>query len=424
MLKAPRPGFPPVICLAAFWGLFVLWKPHKMYCVNSFGRTVEVDDTEGEYFVKRGELRKATAEEIDQYQAQRAAMNARAAAEKDSSIYFQTVKSSPDGYGMSRDHLIQEVSKLGVQLVENFNDQKVGLLYNYPYGITSMRTTIRIIYTMFESDKLPAEWADYLDMADEVLVPSKFCQDTFAKAGIKSTVVPLGYNDKIFRFIERGDPADRGRPYTFIHYDSYNLRKGWSEVFQAFNEEFGPDDNVRLILKTAQEAVALPIMPSQYPNIETITGSLPEAELLALLGRSDCMVYPSRGEGFGITPLEAMATGLPAIIPNEHGISEYFNRNFMIEVKAPGRCPGLYSRFKGEDVGEMVVADVADLRAKMRWAFEHQDEADQLGRDAAEYVQKYTYAETAKALAAILKKWQSADVIKRTDGKYLQVERV
>lgn len=393
-----------------------------MYVVNKFDRVVEIPDDQAEYFIKMGDLREADENEIAQYLAKRQQMNSQVA--QSNTIYFQTVKASPDGYGMSRNHLKDELAKLKVYLSENFADQKIGLLYNYPYGIISMRSDVRLIYTMFESDKIPEEWADYLTMADEVLVPSRWCQEVFAKAGVKSTVIPLGYNDEVFKFIERPVPVDNNAPFTFIHYDSFNMRKGWSEVFQAFTEEFGPEEPVRLILKTAQNAVAVPIMKSQYPNIDTVTGTLPEKELVELLARANCMVYPSRGEGFGITPLEAMATGLPAIVPNEHGISEYFHPKYMLEVKAPGRCPGLYSRFKGEDVGEMVVADVEDLKKQMRYAYNNQAAVKELGRAASEYVKKYTYAITAQRLAEVIRRWDQAEIIKRNDSRFLQVEKV
>lgn len=393
-----------------------------MFVVNSFDRVVEVDEDEATQRLKTGEFRPAEDHEIAGYMAKRMSMNE--SARHGNTVYFQTVKASADGYGMSRDHLRHELAQLDIALSESFNSQKIGLLYNYPYGVISMRSDVRLIYTMFESDKIPEEWPDYLNMADEVMVPSAWCQKVFAESGVKSTVVPLGYNDRVFTYYDRALPIESKEPFTFIHYDSFNLRKGWAEVFKAFTEEFSPDEPVRLILKTAQHSVAIPIMKSQYPNIDTVLGTIPEMQLINLLRAAHCMVYPSRGEGFGLTPLEAMATGLPAIVPNEHGISEYFNANYMLEVKAPNRCPGLYSRFKGQDVGKMVIADIDDLKRQMRYAYDHQAEVKELGKAASEYVKKYTYQNTAARLAEIIRKWDAADVLKRNDSKYLQVERV
>lgn len=392
-----------------------------MYVVNQFGRVLDLEGPDVENWVKAGTMRVATSEEIKVHEAAQEMRNVRAKAS--GTVYFQTVKATPDGYGMSRDHILKEMANLKIYMTESFSQQKVGLLYNYPYGVISMRSDVRLVYTMFESDKIPDEWIDYLRMADEVIVPSRWCKEVFEKSGIESTVVPLGYNDNLFKFIDRPVPAS-GDKFTFIHYDSFNIRKGFFEVLEAFQQEFGKDENVRLILKTAQAAPPIPLNPAEYPNVQVITGSLPEAELVDLLGSADCMVYPSRGEGFGITPLEAMATGLPTIVPNEHGISEYFDPEFMLEVKATERCPALYRRWRGENVGKMVIADHEDLRRQMRYAFENPAAMRDLGRKASEYVKQYTYANTALQLAKVINKWQEAEVIKRKDSKYLQVERI
>jgi glycosyltransferase involved in cell wall biosynthesis len=393
-----------------------------MYVVNQFGRVLDLEGPDVEKWVQDGIMRKATDAEVKAHHAIRATMNMRAKAA--GTVYFQTVKATPDGYGMSRDHIKNQMANLKIFMTESFEDQKVGLLYNYPYGVISMRSSVRLIYTMFESDRIPEEWIDYLNMADEVLVPSRWCQEVFAKSGIESTVVPLGFNADLFRFIERPLPAALDKPFTFIHYDSFNIRKGFFEVLEAFQKEFGTDENVKLILKTAQASPPIPLNPMEYPNVQVITGSLPENELMQLLATANCMVYPSRGEGFGITPLEAMATGLATIVPNEHGISEYFNSEYMLEVKATERCPAMYRRWQGEDVGKMVVADIEDLRRQMRYAYGHQAEMKELGQKASKYVQQYSYANCAANLAKIITKWQEADVIKRNDSKYLQVERV
>lgn len=394
-----------------------------MYLVNKFGRVVFIEDgAVAERNIRLGIMREARQEEIDQLNQRRQLAAAQSAQESGDSIYYSTIKSSPDGYGMSRDIIKEELFRQGLFLSENYSEQKIGLLYNYPYGVKQMRNMVRIIYTMFESDQIPEDWPEYLKLANEVLVPSKWCQKVFAKSGIKTTVVPLGYNSDAYIYIDRKIPVEDDGVFTFIHYDSFNVRKGFMEVVQAFSEEFAPTEPVRMILKTVRESSPFPILKSEYPNITVMRGKLSERELWDLLGTAHCMVYPSRGEGFGITPLEAMATGLPTILPNAHGMSEYFDPEFMLEVKVDHKEPGVYNKFKGQDVGDMTVVDVADLRKQMRYAFNHQREMKQLGKNASEYVKKFTYKKTAERLAVILRKWQQADIQKRPESKFLDVE--
>lgn len=397
-----------------------------MYLTSPSGLVVELDD---QYWIERNlreGFRESTQGEIDDYR-NRKLISMREQNRDDANmndVYYQSVTPGADGYAMGRDIIKRELYSLGTKLNEEFDNQKVSLVYSHPYVMPQIRNDVRLIYTMFESDMIPEDWPDFLNLANEVIVPSKWCADVFAKRGIKTTVVPLGYNDRIFQYIDRPVPVENSEPFTFIHYNSFTIRKGFFEVLEAFKQEFDPSENVRLILKTSANRTPIPIIPSEYPNVEVITGAFSEKELSDLLGKANCMLFPSRGEGFGITPLEAMATGLPAIVPNAHGISEYFNSNYMLEVKVAQEVPAEYVKYKNQNVGNMVLCDIDDLRKQMRHAFLNQFEMKELGKAASDYVKNYTYRRTAERLLAIINKWQQTEVIHRGDSKFLQAERI
>ncbi len=397
--------------------------------VNPGGRVVELDDlTEIERYLNMPGFRAATNDEERLYRQERQAiytnLNNPPHVTQRNRVYFKSVRNGADGYGMSRGFLVKELLDLGILLEENYDHQKIGLLYAYPNSIIQMENDIRVIYTMFESDKIPADWPEYLKQADKVIVPSKFVQETMAKVGIEAEVVPLGYNDRVFKPIKRTPKLDNHQDFTFIHYNAFNIRKGFREVLEAFTQEFKHTEPVKMIFKTTLLTPPIALPKSVYPNIEVISGSIEETELYELLKRADCMVYPSRGEGFGLTPLEAMATGMPAIVPNAHGIAQYFDKRYMLEVKVETTCPGLYNRFKGQDTGNMVICDIKDLRRQMRWAYNHQKEMVELGRKASRYVKKFTYRHTAKRLKEILDELGAKDVAHRQETEFLRVEKI
>lgn len=399
------------------------------YLINPFGRIVAVNDVKQyENLIKLQGFKPITPEQEKEHIKSRIDKVESMNNTKDPSngLFFSTVsQGGADGYATSSKNLIKELQNLGTDVGTYYKGQKVAILFHAPYGIASIEAPYRIIYTMFESDKIPDDWIDYLKSADLVLVPSKWCSDVFAKSGIKTMVVPLGYDDNIFKYKARINKRKAKKPFVFLHYNAFNIRKGFLEVLKAFNKAFDKTEPVKMIFKTTLEQLPLPITPAEYPNIEIIRGKVSQTELLDILHKSDCFVFPSRGEGFGMTPLEAMATGIPAIIPNAHGISEYFNQKYMYEVKIESTCPALYSRYKGQDVGKMVICDIDDLAKQMRYVYEHQDEALQKGEMVSEYVKSWTYKNTANTLKGIIDGVITKPIdIKRNIGNVLTLEKI
>jgi len=400
------------------------------YLVNPGGRVVAVDNPKqfAKLLTKPG-FRKATKEESEALIADRIArINKMKLAQENEGmgdVYLATVSpGGTDGYSMVSKKIVQELRNLGIDVRRTFGKQKIGLLLHNPYSVLRMENPIRIIYTMFESDKIPDDWKDYLEAADIVIVPSRWCKQVFENtAEIDCKVIPLGYDHKVFTYEERDLKRETKQTFNFLHYNAYNLRKGFLEVVKAFTEEFQPDEPVKLILKTTLKQPPIPFPPSQYPNVEVITEKYSEDKMVELLHKADAFVFPSRGEGFGMTPLEAMATGLPTIVPNAHGITEYFNNKYMYEVKVEKECPGIYSRYKGVDVGKMVVCDVKHLRQQMRYIYEHQDEALERGRAAAKYVQNWTFENTANQLKKVFEEVSKSPLPERPLHNVLQLDQ-
>ena len=399
------------------------------YIVNPAGRIVAIDDNQKYLdWLKIPGFRKASPEEQAEHQKERyeALLKSKVANQsKETGIYFATVsQGGADGYSVASKHITSELKNLGVDVKGYYDGQKIGLLFHNPYSILQIEAPYRIIYTMFESDKIPDNWKDYLEAADLVLVPSKWCQAVFKKAGIESQVVPLGFDSKTFTPIKRLPKRDLRRDFTFLHYNAFNIRKGFPEVFKAFTEEFDKTEPVKLVLKTTQYRIPLPITKREYPNIDIINSKVSDKQLLNIIENADCFVFPSRGEGFGMTPLECMATGMPAIVPNAHGITEYFDPEYMYEVKVKETCPALYSRYKGQDVGQMVVCDVDDLKRQMRHVYEHQKEARLKGEVAADYVLQWTFENTAKKLKEIFDEILSKPIPERKLANVLPLEKI
>ena len=316
-------------------------------------------------------------------------------------IFFRKNNSNPHGYGQSTEPLIMALEDAGLPVSSDYTGQDVGVVYSYPHPLESLQTRKKVLYSMFESTAIDPAWIPYLEMADKIFVPSKFCQEAFASRGVKSEVIPLGYNSSNFYYQKKEDDG----VFTFTMYNAFDMRKGWDIVFGAFVEEFGKQEDVKLILKSVQRKLPFPILRSQYPNIELILQSVDQSVLRELLYETDCFVFPSRGEGFGLTPLEALACGTTSIIPNASGMSEYFDDRYFIELEVEGLRPAIYENFDISVVGEMVEPSKKDLRKKMRWAYENREKVWEMGAKGSVWAKdNYTIRKTGIKLANELRK--------------------
>ncbi len=402
---------------------------------NPSGRIVEVDDR-GLFkkFLSSKGFDLVNPEEEKRFREKQAEIFGKASSKGKLRIQYAAPASNHDGYGQSQKCLKDALEAEGFILDKKYDNQEIGLAYGYPGRIQLLQTSIKIWFSMFESTRIPESWAEEAKDADYIIVPSKFCQSAFKKGGFVAKVINLGYDSSIFTFA----PKDYDKEtFTFLHYDAFNQRKGWDLVFKAFNDEFNKDEPVELILKTTKMRLPFPILRSQYPNIKVIKEILKHSDLAKLLQDSDCFVLPSRGEGFGIPPLEALACGTPVIVSNATGHKEYFTKEYFFGVKAEKEVPALYKSFHGENVGKMVEPDVEDLKRQMRFVFEHRSYAYNIAKEGAKWVKKnWTYKQAAVKLADYLKSLPEiktpeiekgipiAQLGKQITGDILKVEKI
>jgi glycosyltransferase involved in cell wall biosynthesis len=73
-----------------------------------------------------------------------------------------------------------------------------------------------------------------------------------------------------------------------------------------------------------------------------------------------CLVYPSHGEGFGLIPLQAIATGMPTILTDWSALDEFSEYGIKLDYKIGPTGPGFYY-----GLGEWAEPSFDDLCIKM-----------------------------------------------------------
>lgn len=96
-----------------------------------------------------------------------------------------------------------------------------------------------------------------------------------------------------------------------VHIGSPKAYKNTTIVAQAFASG-QLDDVVPVIVGTTREA--LERAGIRLPAHAVVAGRVSDAELRSLYEHALCVLMPSRTEGFGLPPLEAMSLGCPAIV--------------------------------------------------------------------------------------------------------------
>lgn len=236
----------------------------------------------------------------------------------------------------------------------------------------------------FETTRIPPSWVDKINNFDGLLVPCAQNKQSFAESGvtIPIEVVHWGYDPEIWHEIERPDDGI----FTFGTMGALSIRKGTDVLVDAFREAFPPDiKDVRLICKTSHPAYPFMVKDDR---IEVQMTPVSYTELMRdFFQRVDCFVFPTRGEGAGMPPMEAMATGIPSIVTGWSGPVEYMTPDigWLIDyTMAPAK--NFSTHVYKEDCGEWAEPSKEHLISLMRYAYEHQDEVKQKGKNAAQHM--------------------------------------
>jgi len=275
-------------------------------------------------------------------------------------------------------------------------------------------------WTMFETEGLPDGWATACNEMDDVWVPSTFNLRTFAAAGVDSTklhVVPdcidaAPYLSATPYALLQGP----GSGYTFLSVFQWIRRKGWDVLLSAWAKAFRPDDDVRLVLRSypfgAGEPVSIQMQRwlsgqglslQDMAPVHLLEDFLPDAAMPSLYAACDSFVLPTRGEGWGLPYMEAMAAGKPCIATAWSGQMDFLHEGNawllgagkFVRVDAASIAENPY--FSSEHLWADPSSD--ELALLLRRAFEDRDEGRKKGIcGRSDVVERWNPRRTATAI--------------------------
>lgn len=281
-----------------------------------------------------------------------------------------------NGFGVAGFNVVTSLQRLGHTVPFAGADAPVEIAFCQPdYSEWSNPNAYHIQYTPWESDQLPQGWKEaFNDNCDEVWTPSPLIAQWYKEAGVERPIFVYEHGiDHAWKPKRRR----RGEVLRFLHVGEPAPRKGGQMAMEAFRAVFGDRTDVHLTIKAwgrsdirvkkNKHIIGLP--HTLYNNVSTVYDEVTPEELVAMFHEHDVLIYPSYGEGFGLIPLQAMASGMPTICTEAWAPYQRF-----LLPRLALKSEMVNSPWPHVHMGKMFKPDVEDLRGALAAADQNFDQ--------------------------------------------------
>lgn len=308
--------------------------------------------------------------------------------------------STHNGYGYATDRMLASLANLGYEVTVNDPKADVGICFNQPHHWKFYGNQYKIGYHPWESTQLlppgkqtdDLNWKDIMNSCDEIWTPSPIIADWYQRfAGVD---VPVHVYEHGVDDVWSTVPRKYDGTFKFLHVGAEAARKGGRDVMHAFLKAFPREKDVELTMKIISSGWKI----GHINRINIINERTSLEDLIALYHSHHAYVYPSYGEGFGLTPLQAMATGMPTItVPKWAPYANFLDENLTVDSKfTKSPWPKLHP-------GNMLKPKEDDLIDAMRYVYYHYDIATEYSYGIVNSLREYYNWDrlTAEAFGAL-----------------------
>lgn len=318
------------------------------------------------------------------------------------------------------------IGKLVNQICETDGRYKIKILHTTPDQFHKHREkgVYHIGHFFWETDRVPAEFADGLNLMDEIWTGSKANEKALKAGGVIKPI--FIYPQAIETHREWPEPyqipefPEKG--YLFYSIFEWTDRKNPQALLNAYWQEFDGVKDVGLLIKTYFNNFTLAnrrMIKNQIQLLKNKSGAkdpppvylyldlMDRQQIMRLHKTGNCYVSAHRGEGWGVPQVEAALAGRPFISTNYGGCHEYFTdgENAILLPYEMTRLRGMAhsQRWYNSDQNWAEV-NGETLKGAMRYAYKHQDLMIHKGEAAREFVlDRFNLKRVGKEMADRLK---------------------
>lgn len=303
--------------------------------------------------------------------------------------------------------LTSEISE-EIQEIALNQDKKAGkvLILTFPPDWESIQeiekklpnSKIKIAYSMTESTRINQNWVEFFNNHfDAIVVPDSCFIKYYCDSGIKIPIfsVPLGMY--LNHFLNQPNPKSSHSPFVFGMSGGGLTRKNILLAIQAFIEEFGNSEDVKLIIHDRYDQKLFEIIKEKVnvSNVFVYTDILNQKKYIEMMKSFDCYINISKGEGFSCCPREFLALGIPCILSDNTAHSTLCQTSFVRSVSSlipvvPDYGTLLFPVINHQ-LGHQFNCELGDVRQALRDVYDHYEYYLKKAKSGRKWVRKYSW---------------------------------
>ncbi|SFA96946.1 Glycosyltransferase involved in cell wall bisynthesis [Cohnella sp. OV330] len=206
------------------------------------------------------------------------------------------------------------------------------------------------------------------ELADFITIASALQRDSFISRGVpaeKLLYAPLGIDTARFtgpspEFRRRAN----GSKFRIVQVGQISLRKGFIYLLEAVRLLNDPEIEVVLVGGIGWRAVRETIEQFKRMGVSIRHAS---GDPLPALREAHLYVHASVEDGFGLAPLEAMSSGLPAVVTNQTGMQDLIEDGedgLVVPSRDPRRLADAIALLKNDEALRLAMGEAAARKAR------------------------------------------------------------
>lgn len=306
---------------------------------------------------------------------------------------------SANGYGYATDCMLSSLDRLGYHVSPNDSSADVEIWFDQPQNWKFSDGVYKIGYHPWESTLLLPGWAQIMNECDEIWTPSPIIADWYTRyAGVRVPVYVYEHGLEHEWMPVRREPENI---IKFLHVGAEAARKGGWDTVNAFRKAFPNRKDVSMTMKMVNSSWN---GINQLGRVNYLDGKFNLNQMRNLFYTHNVYVYPSSGEGFGLTPLQAIGTGMPTItVPGWAPYEEFLDERLNVgSTLRPSPWPKIHP-------GKVLRPNMDDVVDHMRFAVDNYDSVRDFAiQNALKVHEKYDWDSiTADVFSALEKRLES-----------------